>query len=160
MKESIVEDNPKIKAEQIGVLVKQSLTNSFIVERRIKHFRQTSFQWVLIAPDQTLLVVLIAREQGSHDFHHALHTLGRKHLHQEEKVSLDESHVAIVGFLEHSRKLLIFFRMVIVPTPKGKDIQFVSCYLGLFLLAILHCRHKGLRWSDGMVSAVALPSLA
>ena len=119
MKVSVIEDDPIVQAEQIGVLVKQSLTDSFIVERRIKHFRQTSLQWVVIASHQTLLVVLIAREQRSHDFHHAFHTVERKHLHQEEKVGLDESHVAIVGFLEHSRKLLIFFWMVIVPTPKG-----------------------------------------
>ena len=99
MKKSIVEDDPIIKAEQIRVLVKQSLTDSFIVEGRVKHFGQTSLQRVLIAPHQTLLVVLIAREQGGYDFHHAFHTFGRKHLHQEEEVGLYESHVAIVGFL-------------------------------------------------------------
>src|SRR5574344_2299621 len=73
VKESVIEDDPIVQAEQVGVLVKQSLTDSFIVERRIKHFRQTSLQWVVIASHQTLLVVLIAREQRSHDFHHTLH---------------------------------------------------------------------------------------
>ena len=137
MKVSVIEDDPIVQAEQIGVLVKQSLTDSFIVERRIKHFRQTSLQWVVIASHQTLLVMHIAREQRDHDFHHAFHSLGRKHLHKEEEVSLDESHVTIVGFLERSRKLLIFFRMAIVPTSKGKNVQFVSRYLGLLLLAVL-----------------------
>lgn len=62
MKESIIKDDPIIKAEHIGILVKQSFTDSFIVERRIKHFRQAAFQRVLIVPHQILLVVLIARE--------------------------------------------------------------------------------------------------
>ena len=117
--------------------MKQSLTDSIIVEGRVKHFGQTSLQRVLIAPHQTLLVVLIAREQGGYDFHHAFHTFGRKHLHQEEEVGLYESHVAIVGFLERSRKLLIFFWMVIVPTSKGKDVQFICRYLGYLLFAVL-----------------------
>ena len=137
MKESVIEDDPIVQAEQVGILVKQSLTDSFIVERRIKHFRQTSLQWVVIASHQTLLVVLIAREQRSHNFHHAFHSLGRKHLHQEEEVGLDESHVTIIGFQERSRKLLIFFRMVMVPTSKGKNVQLVCRNLGFLLLAVL-----------------------
>ena len=76
MKETVVENYPIVKAKQIRILVKQSLTDSFIVEGRVEHFRQTTFQRVLIAPHQTLLVVLIAREQRSHDFHHAFHALG------------------------------------------------------------------------------------